>query len=185
LLTILLAVGISKLFAQTTEDNKYEFPARVFASNDYRADSFPRFTGIIKKTGTTHYRFGDKTIILTGDTALLPIFQLGIVDPDILFGKETTQLSAAAPDTLSREQRMFYNAVRNDSVSICCVEELPRLNPNAQTKRFKFWVTRIGMSNPIEYYLELHNNKATINTTLKEFIEGAFMSFYYKGTVII
>ncbi len=69
--------------------------------------------------------------------------------------------------------------------STCCVEEMEKLNPNPQTKRFIFWVFRIGAANPTEYYFELYNKNATKETSIEEFIENARMTFYYKGTLII
>ena len=74
---------------------------------------------------------------------------------------------------------------RNDSLYISSVEELERLNPNRKTKRFKFWLFRLGRANPQECYFELFNSKATKNTTWEEFLENAEMTFYYAGTIII
>lgn len=62
---------------------------------------------------------------------------------------------------------------------------MEKLNPNPQTKRFIFWVFRIGAANPTEYYFELYNKNATKETSIEEFIENARMTFYYKGTLII
>ena len=75
--------------------------------------------------------------------------------------------------------------MRNDSLSICCLEEFENLNPNLQTKRFKFWVFKIGIANPTEYYFEICNDSATKETSLEDFLEKSKMTFYYKGTLII
>lgn len=186
LLTIVLTVCFSYLFGQNSEDKKYYLPTGVFKSEIYRAERHPKFDGEIKKVGNTYYKFGDKKFkISLEDTTMLTIFQTGIFNPDIIFGKETTHKEQAELDTMSQNQRVFYNLVRNDSLSICCFEQLERLNPNAQTKRFKFWVLRIGVANPTEYYLEFQNDKATKETTLKDFLKSAIMTFYFKGTLII
>jgi hypothetical protein len=62
---------------------------------------------------------------------------------------------------------------------------LKKLNPNPQTKRFIFWLFRIGIANPTEYYFELYNENATKRTSFEEFIENARMTFFYAGTIII
>lgn len=186
LLTILLSAWLTAVFGQNAADSKYRFAMGVFKSDLYRPATLQKFGGEIKKTGDTYYKFGDKKLkISVPDTTLLIIFQKGIFNPDIVFGEETTHKEQAELDTLPQNQKVFYNLTRNDSLSICCFEPLGLLDPNPQTRRFKFWVFRIGMANPTEYYLELQNYKATKATTLKEFLESSTMTFYYKGTIII
>lgn len=186
LLTIALAVSFTCLFGQSSEENKYSLPTGVFKSDIYKAKKHPKFDGEIKMLGNTFYKFGDKTLkISLEDTTMLIIFQTGIFNPDIVFGKETIHKELAEIDTMTQNQRVFYNLVRNDSLSICCFEQLEKLNPNPQTKRFKFWVFRIGVANPTEYYLELQNEKASKATTMKEFFKSSIMTFFYKGTLII
>lgn len=186
LLTILLSVWLITVFGQNAEDSKYRLATAVFKSDVYKPARVPKFDGEIKKVGNTYYKFNDKKFnISLEDTAMLVIFQRGIFNPDIVFGKEATHKEQHDLDTLSQNQRVFYNLIRNDSLSICCFEQLEKLNPNAQTRRFKFWVFRIDVVNPTEYYLELQNDKATKATTLKEFLESSVMTFYYKGTLII
>jgi hypothetical protein len=186
LLTIALTVCFNYLFGQNSEDNRYYLPTGVFKSEIYKAERHPKFDGEIKKVGNNYYKFGDKKLkISLEDSTMLTIFQTGIFNPDIVFGKETTHKEQTDLDTMSQNQRAFYNLVRNDSLSICCFEQLERLNPNAQTKRFRFWVFKIGVANPTEYYLEFQNDKATKKTTLKKFLESSIMTFYYKGTLII
>jgi hypothetical protein len=174
------------VFGQSSEDNKYRFPTSVFKSDLYKPAIFQKFDGEIRKVGNTFYKFGDKRLqVSLEDTTILEIFKRGIFNPDIVFGKETSYKNQKELETLSQKQRMLYNLLRNDSLSICCFEQLEKLNPNAQTKRFKFWVFRIGVHNPTEYYLELQNDKAKSATPLKEFLENSTMTFFYKGTLII
>jgi len=186
LFTIALTVCFNYLSGQNSEANKYYLPTGVFKSEIYKAERHPKFDGEIKKIGNTYYKFGDKKLkISLEDTTMLTIFQRGIFNPDIFFGKETTHKEQAELDTMTQNQKVLYNLVRNDSLSICCFEQLEKLNPNPQTKRFKFWVFRIGLANPTEYYLELQNDKATKATTMKEFLENSIMTFFYKGTLIM
>lgn len=186
LLTIVLTACFTCLFGQNSEDNKYYLPKGVFKSEIYQAKRHPKFYGQIKKVGNTYYKFGDRNLkISLEDTTMLILFQTGIFNPDVVFGKETTHKEQKELDTMSQSQRVFYNLVRNDSLSICCFEQLEKLNPNPQTRRFKFWLFRIGVANPTEYYLEFQNDKATKTTVLQEFLKNSIMTFYYKGTLII
>jgi hypothetical protein len=87
----------------------------------------------------------------------------------------------------------------NPILIISDIDELVLLNPNPQTKRFKFWVfpkkkivninsiSEILSSsvNPSEYYFELQNEHANEKTTFNEFIEGAKLTFLAFGTIII
>lgn len=77
-------------------------------------------------------------------------------------------------------------------INICCFHELTSINPDSQTKRFSFWVfpektnnPSTNILNPFEYYIELKNNNANSNTSLKEFIKGAYLSFIIFGTIVI
>lgn len=186
LLTIFLSIYLTNVFGQNSDNAKYSFPTLVFKSDLYRPVTFKKFTGEIKKESNTFYRFGDKTLkISLEDTTILEIFTTGIFNPDIVFGQQTIHKDQSELDTLSLSQRRLYNLIRNDSLSICCFEQLERLNPNVQIKRFKFWVFRIGVSNPTEYYLELQNERATSTIPLKDFLENSVMTFYHQGTVII
>ena len=121
LLTIVLTVCFTYTFGQNSEDNKYYLPTDVFKSEIYKAERHPKFDGEIKKVGKTYYIFGEKKLqISLEDTTMWAIFRTGIFNPDIVFGKETTYKEQAELDTMSQNQRILYNLVRNDSLSICC-----------------------------------------------------------------
>jgi hypothetical protein len=186
LLTILLLFALANIFGQSTVDNKYRLPKKVFESHLYKRSVYQRFDGQIEDLGNSCFKFGDKILYVSVEnTTLLEIFKNGVFNPDIFFGKETTHKDKAELDTLSQNQKTAYNLTRNDTLSVCCFEELVELNPNIRTKRFKFWLFRIGVADPTEYYLELYNDKSTRMVTLKEFLVNSTMTFYYWGTIII
>ena len=184
-LTIILLLIFSNAFGQNLEESKYRFAAEVFKSEKYQKKQYERYAKKIEVLGDSAYIFGDKylEVSVTGEQ-YLNAFRLGIFNPDVVFGA-TYKKSKEEIDTLTGKQKLFYNLGRNDSLSICCFEELEALNPNEQTKRFKFWLFRIGSANPTEYYIEFYNEKATIATTIEDFFENAKMTFYYIGTIII
>ncbi|MGE8552520.1 MAG: hypothetical protein ACN6OB_01135 [Chryseobacterium jejuense] len=84
-------------------------------------------------------------------------------------------------------------------IKILAMDELPLLNVNPQTKRFKFWIFRtnefleneiskallINSANPNEYYFELYNENADTNTSFNDFIEGAKLTYLGYGGIII
>jgi len=84
------------------------------------------------------------------------------------------------------------------NLKILKIDELPLLNPNPQTKRFKFWIFPIqnqnsselekklsNRVNPSEYYFELQNKYADENTSFEDFIKNAKLTFLIFGTIII
>lgn len=87
----------------------------------------------------------------------------------------------------------------NPVLAIASIDELPLLNTNPQTRRFKFWIfpqnknvekdsvecVFKGRVNPDEYYFELQNENADENTSFKEFIEGANLTYLAYGGIVI
>ena len=187
-LIIYILIGFScfHCLGQTDNEVKYQFAKGVFNSKEYVKRNYDRFSGRIDTIDSNTFILGEKILkIETGNNELRKLIGIGVFNADEIFGKETTKKTKAEIDSLSQNQKVFFNLTRNDSLAICCFESLKKLNPNPQTKRFKFWVMRIGVANPTEYYIELFNDKATKETELDEFIENSKMSFYYKGTLII
>ncbi|MGE8431683.1 hypothetical protein [Chryseobacterium joostei] len=83
---------------------------------------------------------------------------------------------------------------------ISVIDELPLLSTDPQTKRFKLWVfvqengslkqetlenLLKNSVNPDEYYFELYNENADINTSFNEFVEGAKLTYIGYGGIII
>jgi hypothetical protein len=180
-----IILSSNQIFGQKGDDVKYKFAKEVF-DNNYTKTNYEKYEKEVLKIDSSTYKFEDKIIVLEiGNSRYEKLFQNGIFNPDIIFGKETSKLKKSEIDSLSLNQKVLYNLTRNDSLAICCFEELEKLTPNPQTKRFKFWVLRNEISNPTEYYIELYNGKARKETSLEDFIENSRMTFYYKGTLII
>ena len=84
---------------------------------------------------------------------------------------------------------------------ICCLNELPFINPNPQTRRFYFWSFPKRIENPIdknsvdyilstrvnpdEYILELENKNANEKTLLPDFIDGAILTYIKHRGIIL
>ncbi|WP_417431573.1 hypothetical protein [Halpernia sp.] len=81
---------------------------------------------------------------------------------------------------------------QNYNIKISFLEELPLLNPNLQTKRFRFWISNYGNKNPLlnsvnptEYYFELQNDIATDRTSFEDFVKGGKLTFLKYGGIIL
>lgn len=183
---ILFGLCCFNCFGQSINETKYRHAKNVFNSTEYVKGSYDRFYGQIIPIDSNTFKIGEKVLEINSENKVLKqLILLGIFNVDIIFGKNTSIKSKAEIDSLDVAQKVFYNISRNDSLSICCFEELDKLNPNPQTKRFKFWVMSSGASNLTEYYIELYNEKAIKETEMDEFIKNSKMSFYYKGTLIL
>jgi hypothetical protein len=168
------------------QNSKYQFAKGVF-KNSYKKQQFAKFNGKVERIDERTFRYGEKILNIDAeDKSVMTIFSQGIFHPDIIGGKETIKaLTKTQLDTMSIESQLFYNLSRNDSLRMEGVEELRKLNPNAKTKRFVFWLYQKGMANPTECYFELYNGRGTEKMTLKEFISGSILTFYHRGTIII
>lgn len=85
-----------------------------------------------------------------------------------------------------------YQINGSNNLKISIIDELPLLNPNPQTKRFKFWIwysasenPLLNVANPHEYYFELQNKNADEKTSMEDFIKSAELTFLTFGTIII
>ena len=85
-----------------------------------------------------------------------------------------------------------YEINGSNQLAISIIDELSLLNPNSQTRRFKFWIYYSNSKNPLlnsvnphEYYFELQNKNADENTNLLDFIKGAELTFMTFGTIVI
>ena len=186
LITILILICCPKIFGQNTDNRNHEFAKNVFESNIYQQKEYTKFSKKIESFENGSYKFGKKFLkVALENKQLEKIFTLGIFNPDIIFGAETSSKTKAEIESLTQNEKVFYNLTRNDSLFICCFESLEELNPNPQKKRFKFWLFNIKVANPTEYYIEFYNKSATKETTMEEFLENSKMSFFYKGTLII
>jgi hypothetical protein len=185
LILIMFLLGIVPLTAQPAITAENEFAADVFKTK-YKKGSFERFPQKVQLIDDNTFQFGEKILQISFEEKLLrPIFEKGIFNPDVIFGQTTRPPTKSISDTLDSSQKEFYNLIRNDSLKICCIKEVKGLNPNPQTKRYKFWVFDLGLINPTEYYFELYNEHANQDTPLDEFLKNARMTFYYKGSIII
>lgn len=176
----ILVFTFYRSFGQDFSEDKYQFAKEVFQSGKYKRSEFPLFKDKITLVENGYYLFGKKVInVELDDKQFQEIFIRGLFNPDIIFGEIA---SSHVDSTVSN--RAFHDVIRNDSLTICCLEQLELLNTNVQTKRFLFWKFGKSVLNPTECYFELINERADENTSIKDFISGSRMTFFCEGTMI-
>lgn len=182
----IFSISITNLLGQSNNaaSGKYQFAREVF-EKEYKKEVYEKFAGKIIIENKNSIRYNEKILMLPGikDDYKL-IFTKGIFYPNIIRGSQIATVKSKS-DSMTTNQKLLYTIFRIDSLSIDNFDELEELNPNPQTKRFVFWLWRLGMMNPTECYFELEDDKATKETPFSEFIENSKLTFYYRGTIIL
>jgi hypothetical protein len=188
LYVVILLFSIGNIFCQTENLNqgKYRFAKRVF-EKEYLKTAYEKFDGKIIIVNDFTIKYDEKTLNIPNlEEEYKLIFTKGIFYPNIVMGNEIAEIKTKAEiDKMTKDEKIFYNMTRTDSLTIGAFDELPLLNPNVKTKRFLIWIFRNGEMNPTEWYFELQNANATKETELKEFIKKAKLTFCKSGTIII
>ncbi len=132
---------MNKIHGQDSFSGKYQFAQHAFGA-EYPRDNFKKFKGKIKIVNQSTMIFGDKVLeIFNTDQKLKLIFSKGIFYPNIFTSKKTTKAKSVKElKSMTTYEKLIYNSNRNDSISISDFQELEKLNPNPQTKRFVFWL---------------------------------------------
>lgn len=140
------------------------------------------------------YKYDKVVITIAKSTLLKALFDEGIFYPDIMAiaGKyqpkghvkinKDSLLAWSKKDTSKTSKSVLLTP---DSLFIDNFEEMKFLEKTPESKRFRFWVFTKGFANPTIYFMELTNNKVTANTDLISFINGARLTFFQQGWVII
>jgi hypothetical protein len=198
---VILTVFISSLQSQTNvampgvADSTREFRnqgeqesywAEQFFKNNYSKQIFDKYKGeVVVKGNSFHY--ADQTLeVVNTPKELKAVFSTGLFYPSILTGNNRTALKSQRElEMLTAEQKVFYEISRTDSFSISNFEELPSLSKTPTQKRFRFWLQRKGLLNPIVCFLELTNQSGGDHTDMETFIKGAELTYYKEGWIII
>jgi hypothetical protein len=196
LIIILLTLTSILVDAQTTDNkSKIEFKnqgekedywAEQLFEKEYSKKYFDKFTGDIVISGDG-FIYGDKTFVIVNTPKdLKAIFSSGLFYPTIITGDTKSVVKSQVElDTLSTEQKVFYNMTRTDSLTISEFEELKFLTKSNTQRRFRFWLFRKGVANPTVCFIELTNDKASDKTDLTNFINGAALTFFKSGWIVI
>ena len=158
------------IFAQTENINSGKYhPAKEIFEKHYEKSEYPKFAKSQIKVEKNKVILSDiKSIEFNenSDEKTKLILKSGLLDPYLINGS--------------------YN------LKIGWIDELTLLNPNPQTKRFKFWIFYSGNKNPLlnsvnphEYYIELYNENANENSNFENFVKDAKLTFLKYGGITI
>ena len=158
------------IFAQIENINsgKY-YPAKQIFEKEYKKTEYPKFSKSkisVEKNKVIFNKIKSIEFNENSDEKTKLILKSGFLDP--------------------------YLIDRSYNLKIGWIDELTLLNPNPQTKRFKFWIFYTGnknlllnSANPHEYYFELYNEDADENTTFEIFVDDAKLTFLKGGGIIL
>ncbi|KMQ61472.1 hypothetical protein ACM46_15760 [Chryseobacterium angstadtii] len=175
ILSIVMFVAKGNAQTENINSGKYH-PAKEHFETEYRKQEYPQYSRSQIKVEKDRIVIDIVKVIEFSkylDERFKLIFANGLLDPVRING--------------------------NPVLKITDMDELLLLNPNPQTKRFKFWsfpqnknaekdsieYLLRGKVNPNEYYFELQNENADENTGFKEFVEGAKLSYLAYGGIIL
>jgi len=158
-------------FGQTDNINSGKYhPAKEIFESNYQKQEFARFS-------RNQIKIENNTVFL-GEIKSIQFDE---------YSNETTKLILCS----GLLDPYLINGSLNLTISI--IDELVLLNPNPRTKRYKFWIYKtatensffLNSLNPREYYFELQNENADENTTNEDFINGAKLTFFKFGTIVL
>lgn len=116
------------------------------------------------------------------------IGKVRITDSEIKFGEtECINYYNTKPEyKMIFEKGLLYpGLLKEDTIDICCIEELMFLSENPKIKRFRFLLSeKIGntyLMNPSVYLFELTNEKVDKEDSWETFIEDAKLTFIKYG----
>jgi len=164
----------------------------------YKKEYFELYKGKIE-IQDSNYIFDNKVIDLSTESAELKVmiesglFYPGIFDKydysdsHISIKLLATSRKKIASDTDSAKPKapLSTNRLKKDTLTISNFEEIKAMQTNIHQKRFRFWLFTKGIGNPIIYFIELTNDKATVDMSTVDFVKGAKLTFLKEGWVII
>lgn len=155
---------------------------KVF-KNEYQKSEFYKYGGLVLEINNNVLKYDKQYfVMIDSKESSKMIFERGIIYPALV---SETNSSPKMPDSVINRRGKFFNLFKGDSLYIAHVEEMIFLSISPQIKRFRFWLYREGLINPTVYLFELENKKATKNTDLLGFIEGAKLTFINKGWLVM
>ena len=195
--TLLLSVSISLLcFSQTNYENQCVAErgekgtqgqqedkwARKLLRKEYSKKEYSSFSGEIKILDDETIQYNNNVLTIYNTCKYLkPIFQKGIIYPEIITGSIQVQKGLVTDQEFS--SLAFLS--RPDSLQISDFEELKFIKISKKTKIFRLWLYTKGVVNPTVCFLTLYNKSANHKTDITTFINGSRLTFFIKGWIIL
>jgi hypothetical protein len=181
----------------TNQREQENYQAKELFDKPHGKQQYERYKGQIIINGNS-YRYDDKVLRVYATAELQAIFKKGIFYPDIMTQSfkykpkikirlmNETASAVQKKETSKAKQIAFYNLKRTDTLVISNLEELKSIKSTPKQKKFRFWLQgQYPIANPVIYFIELANSEATSATDMLTFIDGATLTFFEEGWVII
>jgi len=140
----------------STAGEQEEYWTKRLFKFDYRKRNYDRFKGNISRIDSNTFRFDSMLVRNTDhDKRLILMFEKGILVPWM------------------------------PGLTVNMWDELKELNPSFKVKRFRLSVHMFNMANPLAYFMELTNEHATSDMDVMTFIEGANLTFFKEGWIML
>ncbi len=172
-----------------------DYWAKELFVRDYKVEHYKKYNGalFIKEN---HYQYGNVILSISANVTLKSILDKGIFYPDIMnqnFRYQPKVLIKIAKDSLKVWKKRYSKKITKDvnaypkidSLSIANFKEVNFLENSPKQKRFKFWLFTKGLLNPTYCFIELTNKNANRDTDITLFINGARLTFFQEGWIII
>jgi hypothetical protein len=179
-------------------EQEYYWAKEAFAT-DYKIKAYPTYKSKIVINGDD-YNYGKTVITASVCPEMTVLFKKGIIFPLLLFAtddytiqrlkvsiRETKSLTETktVSDTGGNHRNFARNPVNFDSLFVGSFEELKSLETSPKQRWFRFLLGIKGSMNPILYFIEFANKKATPNTDMLNFMKGADLTFLRQGSILI
>jgi hypothetical protein len=181
-------------FKNTGEQENYW--AQELFERDYKTEHYKKYKAFTSANENC-YQF-NKVVITAGNDALLKaLLDTGLFYPGVMskaYGYQPKIHIKINKDSLKVWTERYNPRVKEgkthpfpkiDSLTITDLKEMKFLEKTAKRRRFQFWMFTKGFANPIVYFMELTNPHATSATDMITFVNGAKLTFFDEGWVII
>jgi hypothetical protein len=137
---------------------------------------YKRFSGKISVVSEDVIKYDEEILIIYDtDAKLKPVFESGILFPNILKG--FAGIKIAKPQKTDSVNNVNHNFT---------IQKFQMLRPKTRkVRQFKFLLYQNDIANPTEYFVELWNPKATWKTDIKKFIKGSKLKSIKRGSLVL
>ena len=147
-----------------------DYWAKIQFERNYSKKTFTRYVGEVVRADSNLFKYGDQTLkVYATPDSLRSIFGLGLFYSTIIY---------------ENGQMAILTSPGKDTMTISNLEELKFLR-KPTCRRFRMLIYVRKMINPILSFIELTNDKATIDTPAGLFIQGALLTYFNEYSILI
>jgi hypothetical protein len=165
-----------------TQGRKEDQWSRKLIRKEYSKNDYRIYSGAINVLNDDTIKYNDEIIIVTNTcNDLKLVFKKGILYPEII--KEPVPIHRGLVSKQELDSLVLQS--KTDSLEITDFEELKFIKHSPGTRFFHFWLFRTGLANPTVCFVALYNKSASRKTDLATFINGARLTFFTKGWIVL